>query len=80
MLNLTLPDATSISKKHIGNGFWKINRATCKANNWPVPKIGYYIPVVFDGHRCEIHWTIERDKNLENPKHVLAIMTTSHKA
>lgn len=76
-----MPDVSSISLKHIGQGFHKISQATavqlCKP--YPLPRMGYYLPVVFDGFHCEIHRTIDRDENLENPKHVWSIMVTSRK-
>ena len=79
------PDVSKISLKSLGCGFHHISPKTAKelCGKWGLPRHGYYMPIVFDGYRCEISRTIidVGDPNVPRyvPGQVWAIMTTLHR-
>lgn len=68
------PDVSKISLGPIDNGFHRISQATAlELCDNKLPRWGYFIAIVYDGYRCEIHRTPV------NKEMVWAIMITNHR-
>lgn len=79
------PDVSKISLKSLGSGFHHITLKTARelCGERGLPRHGYFMPIVLDGYRCEIHRTIIDVGDPNTPKYVpgqvWAVMITRHR-